>query len=73
MNVSLDEHRLGGLRWIVLRGPTPGQLQQRMPALAGSGCAARDGRLTLRSLAAGLTLVHRTATGGAPQREEKFR
>ena len=21
MNVSLDEHRLGGLRWIVLRGP----------------------------------------------------
>jgi hypothetical protein len=21
MNVSLDEHRLGGLRWIVVRGP----------------------------------------------------
>ena len=21
MSVSLDEHRLGGLRWIVLRGP----------------------------------------------------
>ena len=49
MNVSLDEHRLGGLRWIVLRGPDRAAFQalgehtrDQMAALTGNwGLIAR--------------------------------
>jgi hypothetical protein len=58
MNVSLDEHRLGGLRWIVLRGPGPAAFQ----ALGEHTRDAHPVAIPLRDLAEGHPHAQRSFT-----------
>ena len=61
MNVWLDEHRLGGLRWIVLRGPD-------REAFRALGEHMRD-KMAVLTRTWGLVAELREHVGGPPGRD----